>query len=182
MENLGWLTFICIVIFGGVDCFDCFQRDNGQGCQKWHKYNLKYHFSDPLHKDVQSQREELALELSHAFDAWANVSIFNFNETASKENADIIVSFEEESHGDCDKLNIRRRHNRCHFDFDGKLAHAYSPEHQARGLLSPLRGELHFNVNVNWTTGYFRGMVFFIISTIFSHGNFCLELLSKISK
>ena len=154
-------SYLFLVLLLLMECkwnhgFDCFQNDNGRGCQKWNKHTLTYYFPARLNPKVQNQREAFAHDVKHAFDLWSEVSVFTFIETYYDEIADIRISFEERSHGDCATLGMSPKHQ-CHFDFDSELAHAFPPRHKAREKLSKLRGAIHFNANEKWIAGSRRG-------------------------
>ena len=142
-----------------INSFDCHKTDDGSRCQKWNKFHLTYSLSIDLPTNIHHRRDELLRDLQRAFDKWAEISKFKFSETTDMNNADIKISFLQDSHGDCKTLSIQKQkieHGlHCTYDFDGlkTLAHSFPPEHMAHGKLSKLRGELHFNANEKWKPG-----------------------------
>ena len=154
---------ICIFLVGltPIKGFECYVKSNGKSCEKWDKRTLTYHFSTSLLPSGHHQPDIFRKELKNAFDQWSQASGLTFVEVHSKTGAHIRISFEKESHGDCSKLGMQRR-SKCSMDFGPSiLAHSFPPEHQAGpgGKISPLRGELHINVNEKWSTGHAGGMI-----------------------
>ena len=77
-----------------------------------------------------------------AFKRWQAVSQLNIRET-NDDNADIIISFEREFHGD----------GRPFFSTTRKYAHAFYPRENRK-----MAGDVHFNDYVDWTLKSRRGV------------------------
>ncbi|KAG6737807.1 hypothetical protein POTOM_059337 [Populus tomentosa] len=101
------------------------------GTQKWppSKYALTYRFGSGV-QVVGS--DTLRSVCSNAFQTWAKVSPFTFQEATAGASADIVIEFYSGDHGD-------------QYPFDGpgnKLAHAFYPQD----------GRLHYDADENWST------------------------------
>ncbi|KAJ6855412.1 hypothetical protein NC651_040159 [Populus alba x Populus x berolinensis] len=101
------------------------------GTQKWppSKYSLTYRFGSGV-QVVGS--DTLRSVCSNAFQTWAKVSPFTFQEATAGASADIVIEFYSGNHGD-------------QYPFDGpgnKLAHAFYPQD----------GRLHYDADENWST------------------------------
>ncbi|KAL4283739.1 hypothetical protein GQ457_16G001810 [Hibiscus cannabinus] len=100
------------------------------GDRKWSKYYLNYNFLPDSVQVVDFQ--ELRGLIARAFQKWADVSPFRFQEVPEGTRADIRMGFYRRDHGD-------------DYPFDGPggvLAHALAPE----------EGRLHYDADENWST------------------------------
>nr|TKS06937.1 hypothetical protein D5086_0000116460 [Populus alba] len=101
------------------------------GTQKWppSKYSLTYRFGSGV-QVVGS--DTLRSVCSNAFQTWAKVSPFTFQEATAGASADIVIEFYSGDHGD-----------QVPFDGPGnQLAHAFFPQD----------GRLHYDADENWST------------------------------
>lgn len=76
--------------------------------------------------------EELRGACSRAFQRWADVSVFSFQEASPGDSADLVIGFERLDHGD-------------NYPFDGPgmiLAHSFRP----------MDGRFHLDADENWST------------------------------
>ncbi|XP_022764698.1 metalloendoproteinase 5-MMP-like [Durio zibethinus] len=114
-----------------INRFGASQYEFFLGNLKWplSKTHLTYHFRSSVHVTVAENTRSVC---SRAFQRWANVSRFTFEEIAEDHIADIEIGFHSGEHGDG-------------YPFDGPqgtLAHA-SP---------PTGGKLHYDADENWST------------------------------
>ncbi|XP_050533432.1 matrix metalloproteinase-2-like [Daktulosphaira vitifoliae] len=97
----------------------------------WNKRSLSYYIS---HITPKLKVEGVKEEVQRAFQKWGKYSYLRFSEISTND-ADIIISFGNNNHGD-------------QYPFDGPgnvLAHAFFPE---MGLLG---GDIHFDESEDWT-------------------------------
>ncbi|CAK7340883.1 unnamed protein product [Dovyalis caffra] len=102
------------------------------GTPKWpaSKFHLTYTFSSSVQVTIDMQ--ELRSACSRAFQKWADVTQFTFQEVSEGSPADIVIGFQRGDHGDGDP-----------FDGPGNiLAHAFSPTD----------GRLHYDADEKWST------------------------------
>ena len=100
---------------------------------KWNTNNLTYYYKNGT-PDIISNNERDGIR--EAFNLWAEVTPLTFTETLNPD-ADIIIAFEEDDHGDGS-------------DFDGiggVLAHAFFPPPNGGSLA----GDMHFDDSETWT-------------------------------
>ncbi|PIA62260.1 hypothetical protein AQUCO_00200326v1 [Aquilegia coerulea] len=100
--------------------------------QRWppSKTDLTYRFNSSISKPIDLKT--LRPLMSRAFERWAAVSNFTFQEATNSSKADIVIGFHSGDHGD----NVT---------FDGPggvLAHAFAPS----------IGWFHYDVEENWST------------------------------
>ncbi|KAL9379103.1 hypothetical protein Peur_027585 [Populus x canadensis] len=101
------------------------------GTPRWpsSKFHLTYTFSSSV-QVIDTQ--ELRSACSRAFQKWADVTQFTFQEASEGSQADIVIGFQSGDHGDGDP-----------FDGPGRiLAHAFAPTD----------GRLHYDADEKWST------------------------------
>ncbi|GMJ02593.1 hypothetical protein like AT1G59970 [Hibiscus trionum] len=106
------------------------------GNPRWSKYGLTYNFlPDSLQVNFQVVRPVVA----SAFQRWAAVSPFRFQEVAQGYRADIRLGFYRGNHGDEDPFDGPQ----------GVLAHAFSPPD----------GRFHYDADESWSTNPGRSQI-----------------------
>ncbi|GMN75163.1 hypothetical protein TIFTF001_056573 [Ficus carica] len=99
-----------------------------QGSPRWQKSHLTYRFRSSVAVPGTANIRSIC---ASAFQRWARVSHFTFEEVSSNSQADIEIGFHRRSHGDDNPFD----------GFQGTLAHAFAPS----------RGWLHFDADETWS-------------------------------
>ncbi|XWS08068.1 hypothetical protein CRYUN_Cryun41cG0046500 [Craigia yunnanensis] len=140
LKKLGYLNYVRASNNGHKHVHNNEFDDHLQSAIKAYQGNYQLNTTGSLDSDTLKQMmkprcgiaENIRSVCMRAFQRWANVSRFTFEEVAEDYVADIEISFHNDDHGDGNPFDGPQ----------GTLAHA-SP---------PTGGKLHFDADENWST------------------------------